>query len=369
MYATINRVCFSGLLFVVNFFSSSLSACTDFLLVAKDGAAVNGRSMEFGIDLKPQLVVHPRGEKMQSKAPNNGLGLAWESQLGYFAVNVLGLDCAVDGMNEKGLSFGALWLPGSEYENVPLSEQNKAINLQDVGNWILGNFETTAQVRENLEKVLVWAEPMEQIGAVPPLHIAVHDAKGNSLVVEFIRGKKRIHDNKIAVLTNAPQFEWHVKNLGNYLNLRAMDAGAVDLNGTVLSASGKGGGLLGIPGDWMPPSRFVRIVAYKEFAKKPQDAKESVNLAFHLLNTVDIPFGAIASETKEGISFDYTQWIVVKDLKNKVIYFRTYEDITVQSIPLDVFNMQTANEVVSYPMKPAAVQAIDIHENFIPKSK
>ena len=366
MCSKISGVCISSSLFIMGIFFSSLCACTDFLLVAKDGAAINGRSMEFGIDLHPQLVVHPKGEKLQSRAPNNGLGLSWNSQFGYLAVNVLGLDCAVDGVNEKGLSFGALWLPGSEYESVPLSEQSKALTLQDVGNWILGNFETTAQVREGFEKVLIWAEPIAEVGGIPPLHIAVHDAKGNSLVVEFIRGKKRIHENKVAVLTNAPQFEWHIKNLGNYLNLRAVETGSVDINSTVLSAPGKGGGLLGIPGDWMPSSRFVRIVAFKEFAKKPQDFEKGVNLAFHLLNTVDIPFGANISETKKGTYFDYTQWVVVKDLKNKILYFRTYEDIGVQSVALDAFNLQAEAEVVSCPMKQACSQSTDIHEQFKP---
>ena len=37
-------------------------ACGDFLIVGKE-AVVNGRSMEFSIDLKSSLIIHPAGEK------------------------------------------------------------------------------------------------------------------------------------------------------------------------------------------------------------------------------------------------------------------------------------------------------------------
>ena len=52
------------------------------------------------------------------------------------------------------------------------------------------------------------------------------------------------------------------------------------------------------------------------------------------MNTVDIPIGVAASRDHEDRP-DYTQWVVVKDLTNKAMYFRTYEDLTVRVIYLD----------------------------------
>jgi penicillin V acylase-like amidase (Ntn superfamily) len=54
-------------------------------------------------------------------------------------------------LNEKGLSLSALWLTGTEYEEVsPDSDPTKVIELFDLRSWILGNFDTLDQ----LEKLL-----------------------------------------------------------------------------------------------------------------------------------------------------------------------------------------------------------------------
>ncbi|MDB6080802.1 MAG: hypothetical protein JWO53_74 [Chlamydiia bacterium] len=327
------------------FYSPAMNGCTDFLLKADDGTPIASRSMEFGIPLDSTIAVHPRGEQRSSDAPNSQKGLQWTSQYGFVAATAFHLDIAVDGMNEKGLSFGFLWLPGSEYESVTPHNSSQALAVEDLGSWILGNFATVQEVKLALGNVIVWGKSLQQIKMAPPVHVAIHDAQGNSLVVEFIGGVKKLYDNKVGVLTNAPQFEWHVENLRNYLNLKAVSESAIDFNGTVLSPAGQGSGLLGIPGDWMPSSRFVRMTVFKEFTKKPQDAKTGVNVAFHLLNTVDIPFGANGTEEKGNAVFDYTQWAVVKDLKNKRFYWRTYENLNIQSIDLDTQNLEAGAKV------------------------
>jgi penicillin V acylase-like amidase (Ntn superfamily) len=51
----------------------------------------------------------------------------------------------VDGLNEKGLSIGTLWLDETEYPT-PASTDN-ALSIQDVGEWVLGNFATVAEVK------------------------------------------------------------------------------------------------------------------------------------------------------------------------------------------------------------------------------
>lgn len=330
---------------------TSLEACTDFLIVADDMAAINGRSMEFAVFLDSKFLVHPRGEERISKAPDNQPGLKWTSQYGYIGVTAFDLDCAIDGLNEKGLSFGALWLPGTQYEQVHFQNLSRALLVEQIGDWILGSFATVAEVKKALGSVEVWAAPIEQIAGVPPLHFAVHDASGESLVIEFINGKKKVYDNRIHVLTNAPQFDWHVLNLGNYLNLKAIGAHAIALDGTVLSTPGNGSGLLGIPGDWMPSSRFVRMTAFKEFAKKPKDAKVGTSLAFHLLNTVDIPFGVVGAMEKDAVQFDYTQWAIVKDLKNLKFYYRTYDDLNIRMIDLAKEELQKGASRRIIPME------------------
>jgi choloylglycine hydrolase len=363
-----NKIVFSLLLTVLLLLSSPLlKACTDFLIKSNDEAVVNGRSLEFAIDLDSKITVHPRGEARMSAAPNNSQGVTWTSQYGYIAVTAFDLDCAFDGMNEKGLSVGALWLPGSQYEDVTAANYDKALSVAEVANWMLSNFGSVDEVEQALNSVQIWGEEIPQMGSVPPLHFAIHDADGNSLVLELLNGEKRVHKNRIGVLTNAPQFEWHVLNLGNYLNLKAISANPVNLNGTVLSPPGQGSGLLGIPGDWMPPSRFVRVTAFKEFATKPEDAASAVSLAFHLLNTVDIPFGANGTHDQNTVAFDYTQWVVVKDLKNLQFYLRTYDDLNIRSIDFTKMDLETGTAVKSIPIEKLSSKPIDVSDQFINK--
>lgn len=307
-------------------------ACTDFLLQAQDGSVVVGRSMEFATHMDSEILVRPRGEKRVSSAPNGQKGLSWTARYGYVGISSLGLDCATDGMNEKGLSVGFLWMPDTVYPEIQRDHPAPILSLIDLGDWLLANFTTVEEALTGLQGVQIWASVIQQIGIVPPLHLALHDKQGKSAVVEFIDGAVVITDNPSGVLTNAPKIEWHLTNLRNYLNLSSIDAKPLNIDGSVLNPTGKGSGLLGIPGDWTPPSRFVRMAIYKQIVAKAKSFSQNVNLAFHLLNTVDIPYGAVKGEKDKD--YDYTQWAIVKDLSNGILYFRTYDDLQIRTVHL-----------------------------------
>lgn len=139
--------------------------CTDFLLVAadKDNSVVVGRSMEFGEDLGSQIVVGGRGTKKQSGAPYSPMaGLSWTAKYGYVGLNVAGLGLKhliCDGMNEKGLSIGALWLPGYTQYSPTVSSKALALEVSHFTNWVLGNFATVAEVKTGLTGVQIRAAP------------------------------------------------------------------------------------------------------------------------------------------------------------------------------------------------------------------
>ena len=328
---------------------TSLFACTDLVVGTQDGAFINGRSMEFALPMHSKITLYPRGLQRQSKAPQDQQGLAWTSKYGYLAIDCLDQGITTDGMNEQGLSLGLLWFPGAQYPPVPPLMRDHAVVLQDFGAWILGNFSTVDDVKAALFSIVVWAEPIEPID-IPPVHVTIHDAKGHHLVIEFLNGKMEILDNPNGVLTNAPKLEWHLTNLRNYINLSAVNAGTVSINGTVLQPTGQGTGLLGIPGDWTPPSRFVRASLFKSFAISPKTASAGINLLEHLLNTVDIPFGTVRGAGGPN-HFELTQWVVIKDMKNKIFYYRTYEDLTLRSIDLKKLNFSAGQNPRSFLMQ------------------
>ena len=48
-------------------------ACTSFLLTAKDGSRLYARTMEFGVDMKAQVTVLPRGLAMAGSSGHDWL--------------------------------------------------------------------------------------------------------------------------------------------------------------------------------------------------------------------------------------------------------------------------------------------------------
>ena len=308
-------------------------ACTDFQVKADDGGIVIGRSMEFALEIGSEIVTFPRGEEIVSETPDGKKGLSWRSKYGFLGINALGLKRAVlDGLNEAGLAIECLWFPGSIYDK---AKGNEFIVITDLGLWLLGNFSTVDEVRNAIANQTLVGVYIPQLRQVPGFHVAVHDARGKNLVIEFIDGEKKIYDNPIGVMTNRPTFDWHLANLRNYLNLTPVDKESETIAGVGVEASGSGNGWLGLPGDWMPPSRFVRTVKLLHAAKPTKNSAEAVNLAEHILNAVDIPYGVIEAQPT---GHDYTQWCVIKDLTNRVVYYRSYRDLVLKRIDMKQLN-------------------------------
>jgi choloylglycine hydrolase len=310
-------------------------ACTDVRLIAGDGSPFTVRTMEFALDLGSQLQIVPRGAEVTSPAPT-GDGLKWTSKYGYVAMNAFGEPVATDGLNEKGLGFGALYLPGeTRYQDVSAGDQAKALSNARFGAWVLGNFATVNEVRDALSGVVVWGETVPQLGSFSPLHYAIHDANGKSIVIEYVDGKLHVYDNEVGVLTNSPTYDWHLQNLRNYVNLTAVNAAPVKVGNVTYAGTGQGSGLHGLPGDPTPPSRFVMAAATAYLADKPKDAKEALILAEHLINRVDIPKGLVRDYSNGGKpAGDYTQWTTFRDHAGKVYYWKTYEDPGLKAVDL-----------------------------------
>src|SRR6201999_1968042 len=163
-------------------------------------------------------------------------------------------------------------------------------------------------------------------GFAPEVHFVVHDASGKSIVIEYVGGKLHVYDNPLGVVTNSPSFDWHITNLRNYVNFSMTNVPAVKLGSMSLQPFGAGSGMLGLPGDFTPPSRFVRAVAFVNTMIAPKDAAEAVSAASTMLNNFDIPKGLVREGTAEDFHLGYTQWSVIADMSHKVYYYWTMYD-------------------------------------------
>ena len=174
--------------------TTSAFACTDVRLIAGDGSPMTVRTMEFAMDLGSEVQIIPRGQQVTSPAPK-GDGLTWTSKYGYVAMNAYNMPVATDGLNEKGLGFGALYLPAeTKYQDVKPGDEARALSNASFGAWVLGNFATVDEVRAAVGDVVVWGEMVPQLGSFSPLHYVVHDANGKSLVIEYVDGKMHVYD-------------------------------------------------------------------------------------------------------------------------------------------------------------------------------
>ena len=108
------------------------------------------------------------------------------------------------------------------------------------------------------------------------MHFVVHDRSGKSVVIEPTDKTLKIFDNPLGVMTNSPTFDWHMTNLRNYINLTVTNVPPIDLGGVTLAQFGQGSGLRGLPGDFTPPSRFVRAVAFSQSALQADTATQSI---------------------------------------------------------------------------------------------
>jgi choloylglycine hydrolase len=113
---------------------------------------------------------------------------------------------------------------------------------------------------------------------------------------------------------------------------------------------GNGSGMLGLPGDFTSPSRFVRAALFSQSLVHIQNEFDALDAAFHLLHLFDIPIGVVGERTDETISYELTQWTSVTDLHNKRFFFTTYSNPQIRMI--DLMSMhQDGSELVVIPME------------------
>ena len=342
------------------FFAKPAPACTSIRLRASDGTVVYARTMEFAIVTNSAVMMVPRGYARTGTTPEGENGLKWTSKYASVGVNNGGdMPFLVDGVNEKGLAIGLLYFPGTVgYMKYHAAEASKTVAPWEVGSWILENFATVEEVKQGMGSITVPAVVVKQMDFVPPLHYVVNDASGKSIAIEYVEEKLYVHDDPLGVMTNSPSFDWQMTNLRNYVNFSIVNVPPVKVGGLTLTGFGQGTGMLGMPGDFTPPSRFVRAVAFSASALPAKTGEEAVLEAFHLMNNFDIPNGVSRQGKKDehgNIVADYTVWTSAADLKAKRYYFRTYENSQIRSVdlmkmPLDAktittFSM-TAPEVI-----------------------
>jgi choloylglycine hydrolase len=315
------------------------NACTGITLRSKDGAVLFGRTLEWGsFDLHSRLVVVPRGYTYTSALNDGAKGFTWETQYGAVGLDCVGKDFVVDGMNEKGLSVNVFYHPG--YASYPAFDPTKAsssIGPLDVCQFLLTTCTNIEEILAALAKVTVVGVIEEKIGIETPIHLIATEPGGKAIVIEFTDGATKIHDAPLGVITNSPNYDWHSTNLRNYVNLSPVAIPAKKLQDMNFSPLGGGSGMIGLPGDFTPPSRFVRAVAFSQTARPTDTGAETFYEIFRILDNFNLALGsAEGEESKENTKGmrSATIWTTAYDTKNLVMQYHTPHNRRIRQVDL-----------------------------------
>lgn len=323
------------LLALALFFSLPLPAlaCTGITLHSSGGNTVVARTVEWsGSDNLSRYVIVPRGHEWTSFTPDGSKGRRFKAKYGYAGLAVQQAEFIVEGLNEKGLSAGLFYFPDyGKYEDFNPSRRDECITDLQLVSFVLASCSNVEEVMETLDKTLVH-------GIYPgssTAHWRFTEQGGRQVVLEIIDGKQVFYDNPLGVLTNSPSLPWQLTNLNNYVNLQSGNTGPSHIGKLDLKPFGGGSGMLGLPGDLTPPSRFVRAAFYQNTAPVLESSRETVFQAFHILNNFDLPIGmqTLSGETPTPIP-SATQWTSASDLVEGKLYFKTMYNNTIRCIDL-----------------------------------
>lgn len=335
--------------------------CQSFLLKSKANDIVVGRSMELPREAAENILIRWHACKVPAETffcsyvaqGTEGIGFTWKNKNAYIGITPFGeieSKClsesisngggmtgvyATEAINDKGLSGSILTYDANMQWS---TERRGGIDVYYLMfiDYLLGMFDTVAEVGQAFVDQNL--NPFAPLGINPkynqPVHYILHDKGGHWLVIEvddcspklyggdYLKNHKlELHANALndtlgGLLTNAPSLKWHYNNLRQYLHLSPFDPGRDTDKGTTMTQTSHGAGMIGLPGDYTSPSRFIRLATLLRFATQPKNLNEAAQLANHMLNAatvidgVVIESGLLEFEAKN----DITQWVTIKIL-------------------------------------------------------
>lgn len=319
--------------------------CTSISYLAQNQHVFFGRTMDFGFELDGRPIAIPRNYSWQSQ-----LGETYNFKYGFLGIGrKLGSYLFADGVNEQGLAIAELYFAGEASYPEPDPNKKGQLAPHEFIMWVLGNFANVAEVKAGMSDITIVNLASALLKVVSPLHYILSDSTGASIVIENRRDGIHILDNEVGVMANSPDYDWHLTNLRNYLNLDPQSISRKDLGNLHLNSFGPGSGTFGLPGGYSSPERFVRAAYLLNTIQASNSTDENVANLFHVLDNVTIPKGA---KIKASGDIDYTQYRIIMDLTTLTIYFQPYDSMQVSEIHLsdDLLTKTTATE---FEIKPS----------------
>ena len=303
--------------------------CTGLRFTGDQGNLYFGRNLDVGQDYGEGVIITPRNYPLPYKFLDNtttkkaviGMGLVVDGYPSYF-------DC----YNEDGLGIAGLNFPHfAKFSDGPIDGK---INLAsyEIMLWVTQNFTHVSEVKEALKNVNLVNEAINTSFAVASLHWIISDSD-EAIVVEVSKqyGMK-VFDDKVGVLTNSPDFNWQLTNLGNHTGLSPRDATAQSWNGQKVAPWGVGTGSLGLPGDSIPADRFVKAAYLNVNYPTAKGEKANVAKFFNILKSVAMIKGSVVNDQGKD---EYTVYTACYSSGSKTYYCNFEDDFELKTYQLD----------------------------------
>lgn len=314
--------------------------CTSLAMKTRD--FYFGRNLDLEYDFGQRVVITPR--KLPVVFRRAGEMKSHYAMIGMASV-VDGYPLYAEAVNEKGLGIAGLNFPGSAYYSPQEADGKANVSPFELVLWVLGQCATVAQVKELLEKTHLIALPFSEDIPLATLHWHIADQEG-SIVLESTREGMKVYDNPVGVLTNNPTFDFQMMNLNQYLNLTPAEPENRFSQKIGLAPFGRGMGGLGLPGDFSPVSRFVKIAFLKLNSQCDGDEASAVSQFFHLLDAVAMPKGSVVLDDGKC---ETTRYSCCVNASRGIFYYKTYDNSQLTAVDMYRENLD-GTELSLFPL-------------------
>ncbi len=348
--------------------------CTSLLYTDANGAPYAGRTMELPMELPYQATYFPKGENFGSEADNHHV-LSFQAKYAFVSLTVPDPVTknlkVVEGLNDQGMSFSVLAFASTDGPKDMVSKTTDVLAAIDLGAWALSQFKSVVEVKTALVEQPVLVTALLPLGILKtPFHYTLHDASGASLVIEFANGKQQVIDNPVGVMTNGPEFAWHMTNLNNYTFLSNKDQSTLSIGGKGFKQPDSGIATVALPASNTSVGRFVRAVYYSQFAEKAKTPDQAVTTLAHVMNNFDRPRGITMDErfeesieniTAPGVTghpthtTEYTSWTALSDLRRLRFSVRSYDSLNYINFDLAALSNENTKKTIALKKIPVDV--------------
>jgi penicillin V acylase-like amidase (Ntn superfamily) len=346
--------------------------CTSLLTFDADGKAYLGRGIEYSRLMPTQISYLPAGTTVESATPDGKQGKTFSTQYPILAFVGQSIPSAkfpavFQGTNDQGLSFGAQTLINSSSPTVG-NDPSKILSVNDLGAWILGSFKSVSEVKAALlsGETEFWLPLVPDFGNTPyQEHYAVFDKNGGAIVIEFFNNKLNVYDNPVYVMTNQPQFPWHLENLNNY-TFTNLDQNTGQLGKMKLVSTDAGIALAGLPSSQTSVGRFVKAAFYANYVRKATNPDDAITTLAHIMNNFDRPYDLTvdgAGSVGDGPggdsqSTEVSYVLFLHDLSRNLFYVRSINAMNWSVIDINKLkDVKEIKSINSYDVNQAGADA------------